>query len=86
VWNRQVSDGSHHRACSLAVALASLILTLGALPLIAQTGTLVGRVTDARSGAPVTTAQVTITGTSLGAVVDADGRFRRGSTRCAPEA
>ena len=42
----------------------------------AQTGTLVGRVTDARNGAPVTTAQITITGTSLGAVVDAEGRFR----------
>ncbi|MEP6858902.1 MAG: TonB-dependent receptor plug domain-containing protein, partial [Gemmatimonadales bacterium] len=51
-------------------------MALGALPLAAQTGTLVGRVTDARSGAPVTTAQVTITGTSLGAVVDAEGRFR----------
>jgi len=43
---------------------------------MAQTGTLAGRVTDARSGAPVTTAQVTVTGTSLGAAVDVDGRFR----------
>jgi len=42
----------------------------------AQTGTIVGRVTDTRSGVPVTTAQVTVTGTSLGAVVDAEGRFR----------
>jgi len=76
VWNRQVSDRSCQRRCSLAAALASLTLALGALPLIAQTGTLVGRVTDARTGAPITTAQVTISGTSLGAVVDADGRFR----------
>jgi TonB-dependent starch-binding outer membrane protein SusC len=43
---------------------------------MAQSGTLVGRVTDARSGGPVPTAQITITGTSLGAAVDADGRFR----------
>jgi TonB-linked SusC/RagA family outer membrane protein len=52
------------------------MFVLGAGPLQAQTGTLAGRVTDARSGAPVTTAQVTITGTSLGTIVDADGRFR----------
>jgi TonB-dependent SusC/RagA subfamily outer membrane receptor len=71
-----VSDRSCRRTCSLAAALASLTLALGALPLIAQTGTLAGRVTDARNGAPVTTAQITITGTSLGAVVDAEGRFR----------
>ena len=43
---------------------------------MSQTGTLAGRVTDARSGAAVTTAQVTVTGTQLGAPVDADGRFR----------
>ncbi|HVS59707.1 MAG TPA: SusC/RagA family TonB-linked outer membrane protein [Gemmatimonadaceae bacterium] len=76
MWNRQVGDRSCRRTCSLAAALACLTLALGALPLIAQTGTLVGRVTDARSGAPVTTAQVTVTGTSLGAAVDVDGRFR----------
>lgn len=76
MWNRFVSDRSCRRTCSLAAALASLTLALGALPLIAQTGTLAGRVTDARNGAPVTTAQITITGTSLGAVVDAEGRFR----------
>ena len=61
---------------SLAAVLAFLALALGTLPLMAQTGTLVGRVTDARTGTPVTTAQITITGTTLGAVVDAEGRFR----------
>ena len=76
MWNRQVSDRWCRRTCSLAAALACLTLALGALPLMAQTGTLAGRVTDARSGAPVTTAQVTVTGTSLGAAVDVDGRFR----------
>jgi TonB-linked SusC/RagA family outer membrane protein len=61
---------------SLAAVWAFLALALGAFPLTAQTGTLVGRVTDARTGTPVTTAQITIAGTSLGAVVDAEGRFR----------
>ncbi|MGH7652856.1 MAG: TonB-dependent receptor plug domain-containing protein, partial [Gemmatimonadaceae bacterium] len=56
--------------------IVSLTFFLGAPPVMAQTGTLIGRVTDARSGAPITTAQITITGTSLGAAVDADGRFR----------
>src|SRR6266480_1281724 len=52
------------------------MLAIGAAPLLAQNGTVTGRVTDARSGAPITTAQVTISGTSLGAVVDAEGRYR----------
>ena len=60
----------------MAVVWAFLALALGAFPLTAQTGTLAGRVTDARTGTPVTTAQITITGTTLGAVVDAEGRFR----------
>jgi TonB-linked SusC/RagA family outer membrane protein len=51
-------------------------LAFAATPLLAQNGTIVGRVTDTRSGVPVPTAQVTVSGTSLGAAVDADGRFR----------
>jgi len=74
VWNRQVSTSSARRSFRLGIALATL--TFVAVPLLAQTGTVVGRVTDARSGVPITTAQVTIIGTSLGAVVDAEGRFR----------
>lgn len=53
-----------------------MALALAAHPLIAQTGTLVGRVTNALTGAPVTGVQVTVSGTQLGAPVDADGRFR----------
>jgi hypothetical protein len=42
----------------------------------AQTGTVTGRVVDAQSGAPVVSAQVTVTGTTIGTAVDSDGRFR----------
>lgn len=61
-----------------AATLACCALALAALPLAAQNGngTLIGRVTDARTGAPVLGAQITITGTSLGGLVDAEGRFR----------
>ncbi|HMG00252.1 MAG TPA: TonB-dependent receptor plug domain-containing protein, partial [Gemmatimonadaceae bacterium] len=61
---------------SLAAAFVSMALALFAAPLVAQTGTVTGRVVDSRSGVPITTAQITIAGTSLGAAVDADGRFR----------
>lgn len=40
-----------------------------------QTGTIIGRVTDAASGAPVQQANVTIAGTPLGTVTGDDGRF-----------
>ena len=73
---RQVSEWSRRCASLPATAVACLALALVATPLLAQTGTITGRVTDARSGVPITTAQVTITGTSLGAAVDAEGRFR----------
>ncbi len=51
-------------------------MTLGAPPAMAQTGTLAGRVTNAHTGSPVATVQVTVTGTRIGGPVDADGRFR----------
>ena len=51
-------------------------LLLSAMPLMAQTGTLAGRVTDGVSGAPLQSAQISVTGTRLGAVTDAEGRFR----------
>ena len=54
----------------------ALALLLAARLAIAQTGTLVGRVTNTLTGAAVTTAEVTVTGTPLTARVDADGRFR----------
>ncbi|MDQ6769965.1 MAG: SusC/RagA family TonB-linked outer membrane protein [Gemmatimonadota bacterium] len=76
MWNRQVRDRGCRRTYSFAAALTLVGLALAAPPLMAQTGTLVGRVTDARSGAPITTAQITISGTSLTAMPDAEGRFR----------
>ena len=45
-------------------------------PLAAQTGSVIGRVLDARTNRPMATAQVVIVGTRLGALADADGRFR----------
>jgi TonB-dependent starch-binding outer membrane protein SusC len=72
----QGTDRLRRNAWLRTGAFACALLMLSALPLLAQVGTVTGRVTDARTGAPVIGAQVTITGTSLGIVVDADGRFR----------
>jgi TonB-linked SusC/RagA family outer membrane protein len=44
-------------------------------PLQAQTGTISGVVTE-RNGIPLASAQVTVSGTTLGALTDAGGRFR----------
>jgi TonB-dependent starch-binding outer membrane protein SusC len=76
VWNRPMSNRSYLVARPRFAALAGFALLLAAPPALAQTGTVTGRVTDARTGAAVTTAQITITGTSLGAAVNAEGRFR----------
>jgi TonB-dependent SusC/RagA subfamily outer membrane receptor len=54
-----------------ALALACLAPTAPA-----QTGTLVGRITNAVTGTPVTAAQVAVTGTRLAMLVNGDGRFR----------
>ncbi len=64
---------SRPRTCAIALALGLGFTSRGAP---AQTATLVGRVTSALTGAPVRTAQVTLTGTGLAALVDGDGRFR----------
>ena len=53
------------------LALAALL----AAPVLAQTGTLAGRVTDAATGAPLAGATVQLVGTSTGAAADAGGRF-----------
>src|SRR6185436_14099313 len=44
--------------------------------LAAQSGVVSGRVTDATTGTPVRSVQVSIVGTALGAATDADGRYR----------
>jgi len=43
-----------------------------------QTGAVSGRVTDAATGTPVRAVQIAVSGTTLGAVTDADGRYRIG--------
>lgn len=53
----------------------SLFLTLPASAQ-AQTGSVVGRVVDARTMAPVAAAQVVVVGTQLGGLTDAEGNYR----------
>lgn len=65
---------SHRRTLTVFGFAAALGAT--AHVALAQTGTVTGRVTDARTGMPVATAQITVTGSTLGTSVDAAGRFR----------
>jgi TonB-dependent SusC/RagA subfamily outer membrane receptor len=61
-------------ACTIALALFTFLAADGS----AQqpgTGTITGQVRDARSGAPVTAAQIHIPGLSLGVLSQANGRF-----------
>jgi TonB-linked SusC/RagA family outer membrane protein len=60
----------------LIAALAMSAAALLPRTSYAQTATVTGRVVDAQSGAPVTSAQVMVTGTTIGGAVDNDGRFR----------
>lgn len=64
------------RAVRLAV-ITSLALVLPARTLLSQarTGTISGRVTEAVGGAPLASAQVTITGTNIGGLTNAEGRY-----------
>ncbi len=56
------------------VRRALVVLLVAALPAMAQTGRITGRVTDAAK-LPLNGAQVLVAGTALGAETDADGRF-----------
>jgi TonB-dependent starch-binding outer membrane protein SusC len=58
------------------VATGLVLVAISAAHVQAQTGSVAGRVTDGRTGAPVPAAQVAIVGTSLGAIATAEGRFR----------
>ena len=52
------------------------LLAFGASPAMAQgTGQVAGQVTDANTGEPLDGAQVVVTGTQIGGLTDADGRF-----------
>jgi len=50
----------------------------------AQQGTLTGKVTDARSGAPISAAQVFVVGTQVGTLTDANGNYRIASLSAGP--
>ncbi|WP_353265579.1 carboxypeptidase-like regulatory domain-containing protein [Gemmatimonas sp.] len=64
------------RTLAHLVVPAFVLLASGATALHAQsTGSVTGRVTDAENGQPITAAQVTINGTTLGRATGDDGRF-----------
>ena len=67
------------RLLILALPMIAVLRFVGS-PAVAQsqtqTGTVVGRVTDARSGEAVPTATIQVEGTRLGAVTGTDGRYR----------
>lgn len=60
----------------IAGVVAAMILSIGASPLYAQSGTVEGRVTDADGTAPVRGALISVIGTQITVATDVDGRFR----------
>jgi len=65
-----------HSPLMLGGLMLAAMLVVGASALQAQTGTIVGRVTDARSTQPLGLATIEVEGTRLGATAGADGRYR----------
>jgi TonB-dependent starch-binding outer membrane protein SusC len=62
--------------CSVRCGAIALALALAVSPLFAQTtGTVRGRVTDAADGRALSDAQVTVTGTRVGTVSNANGEY-----------
>lgn len=60
------------------MAVVALALVMGARSTLhaqGQTGTIIGRVTDAATGAPVSSVNVVIAGTQLGGLTNDDGRY-----------
>lgn len=57
------------------VFLLFIILFISALTTIAQTGKVVGKITDAETGEPLIGANVIIKGTNLGAATNMDGQY-----------
>ena len=77
--SRRTSVAVRLAACRAACLPAMLLVLLGAHEARAQGaggGTITGRVTDARSAAPVAGATLQVDGTVLGAVAAEDGRYR----------
>jgi TonB-linked SusC/RagA family outer membrane protein len=70
------------RACVLA---AALLIPLVSTPATAQsTGRITGTVTDSASGRPISDVQVTVGGSRIGAVTDAQGRYSIGGVPAGP--
>ena len=59
-----------------SIALAGLVLALGAAPALAQQGAVAGQVIDGSNLQPIQGAQVFVVGTDLGTLTGEDGRFR----------
>ncbi|MBC7672057.1 MAG: carboxypeptidase-like regulatory domain-containing protein, partial [Polaromonas sp.] len=81
----------HVRARRVAISLAAAATWLGAPPVVHAApatavrsaahspvfaGSIVGTVTDQRTGQPLSSVQVNVVGTTIGMVTDAQGRFR----------
>ncbi len=64
------------RRCASRLAALFGVLALSATPVLAQNGTIAGRVTDAAKGGPVAAAQVQVAGINLGTVSAEDGTYR----------
>ncbi len=61
----------------LGMLLAGILtLTAGAAEAQAQTGTILGQVTDATTGAPLSNVQISVVGSELGTLSDRAGRYR----------
>lgn len=70
------------RACALA---AALLIPFTSMTASAQsTGRITGTVTDSASGRPIADVQVTVGGTRLGAVTDAQGKYSLGGVPTGP--
>src|SRR5215213_6536091 len=65
----------HRSGALVRAALVALGLLASAQVTSAQTGTISGRLTDARSGKALDQAQVNVVGTPFGAMTNADGQF-----------
>src|SRR5512142_900372 len=64
------------RSTLIVGGLVFVAVLAGVPALHAQTGTIIGQVTDARSSQPLGLTAITVEGTRLGATVGADGRYR----------
>ena len=77
---RALVDQCLRRRLLIVASLAIAMARFAGAPVVAgaqsQTGTVVGRVTDARSGSALPGASVQVDGTRLGAITGEDGRFR----------